>query len=159
MHPKLMAALPPRDKIWKQPTGKSAQAWTTGCGTHTQGKGTSHPRRRKECHRQRHGRTQGGAQEAKPVRQRKTDSTGIPSRRKLKVRSHQLTEKRDTDSHAENPLGVPTGETSDGNPSGAWFITDILTYRYENRPPRGPTGEDGEPYPSPCTAQADGQSA
>lgn len=75
------------------------------------------------------------------------------------MHSHQLTEKRDTDSQAENPLGIPTGETSDGNPSGAWFITDTLTYRYENRPPRGPTGEDWEPYPSPCTAQTDGQSA
>ena len=86
-------------------------------------------------------------------------SYGITPRRKLKIQSHRLTEKRDTDSHAENPLGVPTGETSDRNPSRAWFITDILTYRYENRPPQGPTGEDGEPYPSPCTAQTDGQSA
>ena len=35
-----MAALVPRDKTWKQSTGKSTQAWTTRCGTNIQGKGT-----------------------------------------------------------------------------------------------------------------------
>ena len=52
-------------------------------------------------------------------------SYSITSRRKLKIQSHRLIEKRDTDSHPENPLGVPTGETSEGNPSGVWIITDI----------------------------------
>ena len=60
-------------------------------------------------------------------------SYGIPSRMKLKTQSHRLTEKRDTDSHSENPLGVPTTETSEGNPSGVCI--DTLTYGYKNRPP------------------------
>ena len=40
MHPNLMAAVLPRDKIWKQPTGKSTRTWTTACGTYIQEGGT-----------------------------------------------------------------------------------------------------------------------
>ena len=63
MHPNLMAALIPRDRIWSNQQGNRHRPGQQGVA-HTPGKGTSHPRRRKECPQQRHGRTQGGAQEA-----------------------------------------------------------------------------------------------
>ena len=41
-------------------------------------------------------------------------SYSITSRKKLKILSHQLTEKRDTESHTENPMGFLTDKPQRG---------------------------------------------
>ena len=96
VHPNLHAALLPRARPQKQPGGKATQAWTTRCGTNTRGKGTAIRKGGKHAT----GSDQEGPSEdpRKPSRSARGRpvSHHVPSRRKLKIQSHRLTEKTPT---------------------------------------------------------------
>ena len=66
----------------EQPTGKSTQAWTTGCGTHTR-EGHKPPKKEERVPPAETRKDPGRSPGSKPVRQRETNSTCTPSRRKL----------------------------------------------------------------------------
>ena len=80
-------------------------------------------------------------------------SYGITSRKKLKILSHQLTEKRDTESHTENPMGFLTDKPQRGfhqefGSSQAHSHTDIYkTNLHEDlqERTRNPTHTSGQP--------------
>ena len=80
-------------------------------------------------------------------------SYSITSRKKLKILSHQLTEKRDTESHTENPMGFLTDKPQRGfhqefGSSQAHSHTDIYkTNLHEDlqERTRNPTHTSGQP--------------
>lgn len=80
-------------------------------------------------------------------------SHGITSRKKLNILSHQLTEKRDTDSHTENPMGFLTDKPQRGfhqefGSSQAHSHTDVYkTSLHEDlqERTRNPTHTSGQP--------------